>query len=398
MHLFTRNVGTAFKTLVEIFQSHQTPGPYTKDWSHKDCTVVREATRNGPVLRIAEPVTITYERPRERVLFNIVRDCNPGFHLYEALWMLAGRNDVAPLAYYNKQMREYSDDGGTLNGAYGHRWRHAHARQSPNRTGPGQVDQLDAIVHHLSRNPTSRRAVLTMWNTEDDLLKAGDHPERSGNFYNKGLPLPASKDISCNLNVMFALRTIRGPSQIGAWDVLDMTVTNRSNDMIWGTLGANHVHFSILQEYVAARLGAEVGLYHHFTNNLHVYETNWKPAEWLAEYDDGGGYYYSNDSESMAVSLPTVPLVKDPAVFEEEVREVVSWYDGTQSIEELFDKGPRDQGWTEPFLEEVAGRMFAAFALHKHGDSHGAIAVIADCPADDWRLAAEGWLRRRIKK
>jgi hypothetical protein len=34
-----------------------------------------------------------------------------------------------------------------------------------------------------------------------------------------------------------------------------MTVTNRSNDLCWGMLGANYVHFTILQEYLAARLG-----------------------------------------------------------------------------------------------------------------------------------------------
>ena len=40
---------------------------------------------------------------------------------------------------------------------------------------------------------------------------------------------------------------------------LQMTVHCRSNDIIWGTYGANAVHFSILQEYVAARIGVDLG-------------------------------------------------------------------------------------------------------------------------------------------
>src|SRR5262249_11634251 len=148
----------------------------------------------GTVLVIDEPVTITYTHPRERVLFNTVRDANPFFHLYEALWMLAGRNDVAPLSYYNSRMKEFSDDGKTLNGAYGYRWRNARGREYgsgltivmvddptlPTGKRPvcadlsvGSCDQLDTLVNHLRADPTSRRAVLQMWNVEDDLLKIG---------------------------------------------------------------------------------------------------------------------------------------------------------------------------------------------------------------------------------
>jgi thymidylate synthase len=78
--------------------------------------------------------------------------------------MLAGREDVAPLAYYAKNMLNYSDDGHTLNGAYGYRWRHADTSVEPR-------DQLEIIVEHLQNKPESRRAVLTMWDVEDDLMQ-----------------------------------------------------------------------------------------------------------------------------------------------------------------------------------------------------------------------------------
>ena len=57
----------------------------------------RVASRNGPVLRAPEPVSTVYAKPWERVLFDPQRDANPFFHLFESLWMLDGRNDVATL-------------------------------------------------------------------------------------------------------------------------------------------------------------------------------------------------------------------------------------------------------------------------------------------------------------
>src|SRR5215510_914392 len=97
-----RNVNDAFAGLVEGIHS----GTIRTEV---------EPSRYGEVIAVPEPVLLTYTHPWERVLFNAARDANPFALLYEALWMLAGRNDVAPLAYYTKRFREFSDDGETLN-------------------------------------------------------------------------------------------------------------------------------------------------------------------------------------------------------------------------------------------------------------------------------------------
>jgi hypothetical protein len=47
------------------------------------------------VLVSQTPVVTCYSAPTQRVLFSPMRDANPFFHLMEALWMLAGRDDVA---------------------------------------------------------------------------------------------------------------------------------------------------------------------------------------------------------------------------------------------------------------------------------------------------------------
>lgn len=395
MHLTTRNVNTAFREMIGVFQRG------TDAYDRLTVNIVRRPSRNGSVLMIDEPVTVTYTHPRERALFNAARDANPAFHLYEALWMLAGRNDVAPLAYYSKQMAEYSDDGKTLNGAYGYRWRQH--RWVDYRNGVGDpypedtpwstCDQLDTIVKHLKADPHSRRAVLQMWNVEDDLLKIGavDNPE-----YLVETPhrfIKASKDVCCNLSVMFSLREVTvpcptDPTLVVFRKALDMTVTNRSNDMVWGMLGANYVHFTILQEYMAARLGAEVGRYHHFSNNLHVYDEpdkagipKWKPDLWLnSEPSYRGDKYSPNDN------WQPFPLVRDPAVFDREVKDFVEEFDGQREI-------PAGK-WDEPFLNDVAAPLLMAFHRHKQRKAD-ALEYAAEVKADDWRIACTNWLQRR---
>ncbi len=406
MHISTRNVNTAFRYLVDFIDT----ATYTLDKKYNGVSVVKTCSRNGNVLMIDEPVTITYTNPTERVLFNSARDCNPMFHLYEALWMLAGRNDVASVAYYAKQMKEYSDNGTTLNGAYGYRWRTAevtnldgpiHQRKLAWHKQHGGIDQLDLLVNHLKANPTSRRAVLQMWNVEDDLLKVGctcgaDRTGPSAEAHDSTCLIKSySKDIACNLSVMFSIREgeiveneAKSHPHTGTKKYLDMTVTNRSNDAIWGLLGTNYVHFSFLQEYMAARLGVEIGKYHHFTNNLHVYEWNWKPNEWLKESAWTIEQPYSEFIYEWGVR---VPLVKDPEQFEKELPIIVDHFNGEVKTNPEIDE------LTEPFFKSVARPALRAFQLHKLGETEQAIRTCSLIKADDWRMVCEQWLQRRKK-
>src|SRR5436190_17085324 len=108
-------------------------------------------SRAGGTLEYPEPVCTVYERPLERVLFDPIRDANPFFHLMEALWMLAGRKDVAWLARFNQRMATYSDDGVVFNAAYGYRWRQQFDLKTAN--DEKSHDQLSAIVRLLRADP-----------------------------------------------------------------------------------------------------------------------------------------------------------------------------------------------------------------------------------------------------
>lgn len=192
---------------------------------------VQEDSRNGRVLRFPTPVTLTYEQPWVRGNLTEHRDANPFFHIAEAMWMLAGRRDVEFVCMFNKGMANYSDNGEVFNAAYGYRIRRHFG-----------FDQLKAVVSVLRKDPASRQAVVQLWDAKD-LTKD-------------------TKDKACNMQLVFQI--LDGH--------LSMTVYNRSNDAIYGNVtGANPVHMSYFQQWVADALGLPMGDLTFVTVNLHVY-------------------------------------------------------------------------------------------------------------------------------
>src|SRR5678816_542793 len=116
-----------------------------------------ESSRAGEVRVWPCPVTTVYERPTERVLFDPKRDANPFFHLFEALWMLSGRQDATWLDRFVKDFSSrFTEEDGTQHGAYGHRWRNAFG-----------FDQLHHVVNTLRSDPTSRQCVIQMWDARE---------------------------------------------------------------------------------------------------------------------------------------------------------------------------------------------------------------------------------------
>ncbi len=321
---------------------------------------VQKSSRNGPVLRIPTPATMIWTHPTRRVAFNPIRDANPFFHLFEALWMLAGRNSVAPLAHFAKQIASYSDDGESLNAAYGHRWR-VHFGH----------DQIQESIEILRADPDSRQVVVQIWD-HNDLVST-------------------TKDRACNTQALFEIQDCR----------LNMTVFNRSNDVIWGMTGANVVHFSVLQEYVANRVGVEVGTYYQISNNLHLYTDFEISQRFIDPIADGGfslkptgvldypDYYVTRE-------VGHYPLHADRPEFDEEVSDLVDHFSYQRPLE-----------LHNPFLNDVADPMRFAYAVWKAGDRSGALSCLSEADrrfadtnayCNDWLTAGCEWMSRRINK
>jgi thymidylate synthase len=292
-----------------------------------------EPSRVGPVRVAPHPVVTIYSKPMERVLFDPVRDANPIFHLHEALWMLAGSNDATWLDQFVSDFSSrYAEEGGTMHGAYGHRWREHF-----------DFDQLDSVVRILQKEPTSRQAVIQMWDVQADL------------------EIPGLKDRPCNTQIYLRIRN-------GA---LDLCTTVRSNDIVWGAYGANAVHFTILQEYLAARIGVFIGTFTQFSWNWHMY--------------DNARHLVSPESAASVGEYPYPDhIVTNSDTFDQEVRDYI---DDPMSAHEAKNT----------FLLDTAYYMLVANDLRKQKLWDSAIRTAEAIKAPDWREATLMWLKRRKK-
>lgn len=189
----------------------------TDAWLRRLQEVLAEGTEAAPrgkkTLEILHVTTrVALNRP---VVLVPDRRLNYSFMAAEALWVAAGSDRLADLLPWNQRMAEFSDDGETLAGAY----------------GPKVVAQFDYVATTLLRDPTSRQAVLSLW-------------ERN--------PSP-SKDIPCTLALQFMIRDGR----------LDAHVFMRSSD-VW--LGLPYDLFTFAM--VAVKLACRLNMTGQFNNDV----------------------------------------------------------------------------------------------------------------------------------
>ncbi len=312
----------------------------------------KNESRNGRVYQARTPVTTVYERSKERVLFWAERDANPFFHFMEGLWMLDGRNDLEFVKHFAKSMENYSDDGKSLWGAYGWRWRSYFG-----------YDQLRVIIERLKKDGEDRRSVLQMWDAENDLGRDG-------------------KDVPCNTSIYFKEDTT---------GCLQMTVSNRSNDIIWGAYGANAVHMSMLHEYMASNIGIPVGRYYQISDNFHAYEELFDKLLDKLIGRDALDFYtqrtaMKNNPYLIGEVAPYSMINVSPDLWDID-------------LVNFLDRVPfEDIEFNDRFFTEVAVPMQDAFWLHKLGKTEEAIIEIQECAATDWRKACFEWLDRRLNK
>jgi len=307
-------------------------------------------SRNGDTLEVPYPVSTVYQHPWERVLISRVRDANPFFHLMEALWILAGREDVKFLTEFNKRMADYSDDGKVFNAPYGYRLR--------NGTLNAHFDQLDYVIGLLKKDPYTRQAVCQIWD-EDDLHTI-------------------TVDKACNMSIVFRVRSDGR---------LHMIVYNRSNDMIWGTYGANAVQFSMIQEYVAAHLDRGMGSYTQVSNSFHVYTTGPGGAVWQKVKE---GYIETSYDcfSSMMIMTP-----QDVHKIDHDILQFFNVYDehGLSEIGNITY-------WESEYFRRLVIPMLSVYLWHKSFGADKALHHVEVIEADDWRMACEDWLINRVKQ
>lgn len=284
------------------------------------------STRNGKVKCLEEPSVWNIREPDERVLLNDERQANPYFHVMETVWMFSGSNRADWLEPFNGNIMNYANDG-IINGAYGNRW-----------TQHFGINQIENAIDELRLHPNSRQAVIAMYDPTVDYL-------------------PEWRDRPCNTHLYFRVLN----------DKLEMTVCNRSNDAVWGLLGANIVHMTYLQEYIAFALSMEMGNYYVMTNNLHVYEPHWHLLESPV-----------NDSALTPNDIKPSPLLKGGENRHQLIAECKDFVNGG-------DIADAECSW----MKGVVQPMYEHYTCRAMGDT--STYDINETEASDWREAERRW-------
>jgi thymidylate synthase len=189
-----------------------------------------EATElTGVLLQLANPRSRLSRTEQKQHVFS---------SLGELLWYLSGSNGLEFITYYVKRYIQESDDGLTVHGGYGPRL----------LAMDGRHNQISNVIELLRTRPSSRRAVI-------QLFDAGD------------IAAPY-KEIPCTCTLQFMVRGGR----------LQMLTYMRSNDAFIG-LPHDVFAFTMLQEIIARSIGTEVGPYKHAVGSLHLYEDDKERAE-----------------------------------------------------------------------------------------------------------------------
>lgn len=191
----------------------------------------------GVALELTNPrARLSRSESRRRVVSAIAEVC----------WYLGGTNHAEPVVYYvGKKYEDEIEPDGTVHGGYG-----------PRLFGPGAGNQVHRIIELLRNSPSSRRAVVQLFDRTDVAVATQRY-----------------KDVPCTCTIQFLVRN----------DLLHVVVNMRSNDVHLG-LPPDVFAFTMVQELVARSLGVEPGRYIHVAGSLHLYDEHRPQAdEFLGE-------------------------------------------------------------------------------------------------------------------
>lgn len=235
---------------------------------------VERNTRGYKCWELPEPIIVKIKNPLSRWITLPVRKWNVFLPYAESLQLASGRNDLAFLEFYLPKMKDFSDDGFFLRGAYGPRLRFYNGNgidYEISEIGNNPffmnkiIDQFLFIIKKFNQDPYTRQAIISIGDPAKDCFDIDDN-------------LKQTKDFPCTRTLQFMRNT--------ATNKLDLTVYLRSNDFIWGATAVNIFNFTFMQEYIAQILNLEVGAYYHIVNNMHYYEYHKELLEEISSIND----------------------------------------------------------------------------------------------------------------
>lgn len=187
----------------------------------------QESRVGGVVGEVLNAVTVI-EDPTRGIIFSDIRKMPMRYAVGEILWYLSGSNKLKDIEGYSGFWKNISDDGETLNSAYGYRIFHQFG-----------FDQWEHVKKQLTDDPTSRQAVI-------HIKDASNKP---------------TKDTPCTVALQYLIRDGK----------LHATTYMRSND-IWRGFPYDVFAFTAFQIKMAMELGVGIGEYTHIAGSLHLYK------------------------------------------------------------------------------------------------------------------------------
>ena len=322
----------------------------------------RRTVRGGDAVCIElEPLLVRIDRPDQRILLYNERKNNPFATLYETLWVLSGSRNIEHLKFFLPRAPEYSDDGETWRAGYGPRLRFYTGASEINASDGARrtvtVDQIMNVYHCLKDDPTTRRAVMTIW----DPVKEGTIKE--------------TRDRPCNNWIQFMIRDNK----------LNCYVTVRSNDL-WFGYNINTFEWTWLQETLAKALKVKLGKYYCFMSNPHIYEEYIEKVEECVE-NSSLEMFMILDHNSLP-PLPTLPVYDELDM---------EFYGNTlKLIHRMIDEGVtvREGDVIQKYLA-----LFVAWKKMDSGEFHRVYPqVMKQLPLTDMKVAAHFYFNRQLKR
>lgn len=240
--------------------------------------------------------------------------------LGELLWYLAADDTIEFIRYYApRYAKKVEVEDGRVVGAYG-----------PRLFGHHGIDQVNQVIELLKARPSSKQAVIQLFDCSDLAAK--------------------KKDVPCTCTIQFLLRDSK----------LHAIASMRSNDAVVG-MAHDVFAFTMLQEVIARTLGADLGLYRHWVASLHIYKEN---AETVAEYLTEGW------QQTAGVAMNPMP-------------EGNPWPDLNKLLEaeRAFRVDGRDKPWPDTG-SEYWNMLIWLLEIHRHLSRH------------DWPKAMASWEAR----
>jgi thymidylate synthase (methanogen type) len=116
-----------------------------------------------------------------------------------------------------------------------------------------RIDQVDAAIKILKKDPTRRTVVMHTWIPYRDLMKFG----------------PRREETSSPCLVLAYPQLVDGK--------LHLFVVMKTNDL-YNAWPGNAYAFTALQKYLADGIGVKTGTYTHFSVSMHLYKDKWAEA------------------------------------------------------------------------------------------------------------------------